>query len=101
MHFENYNTKSQRDNFCEKWNLKNPFTKNLENKSIRYKYKCLQPDLAFCFSDEPDLDKKEPEKYSYLNRIVSYYNVKANIEIQKRAQKGFELFGKFFLNFWD
>jgi hypothetical protein len=51
--------------------------------------------------DEPDLDKKEPEKYSYTSRVVSYHNVKANIEIQKRAQKGFELFGKFFLNFWD
>jgi len=101
LHFENYSTESHRDSFCTKWNIKNPFTKNLENKSIQYKYKCLQPDLAFCISDDPDLDKKDPEKYSYTGRIVSYHNVKANIEIQKRAQKGFELFGKFFLNFWD
>ena len=101
LYFENYSTESQRDNFCKKWNLKNPFTKNLENKSIQYKYECLEPNLAFCISDAPDLDKKEPEKYSYTGRIVSYHNVKANIEIQERAQKGFELFGKFFLNFWD
>ena len=43
----------------------------------------------------------EPEKYSYLRRIVRYHNVNANIEIQKRASKGFELFGKHFLDLWD
>jgi len=101
LHFKDYSTESQRDNFCKKWNIKNPFTKNLENKFIHYKYKCLEPDLAFCISDKPDLDKKEPEKYSYTGRVVSYYNVKVHHEIQERAQRGFELFGKFFLSFWD
>jgi hypothetical protein len=52
-------------------------------------------------SDEMDIDEKEPEKYKYLRRVVRYYNSKYDIEIGKRAMKGFELFGKYFSNLWD
>jgi len=100
LHYNDRDTK-QIAKFCKKWDIKNPYEKNIENKCVRYEYKCLEPDLATCTSDEPDLDVKEPDKYVYLHRDVHYYNVKHDIEIGERAQKGFELFGKFFLNLWD
>ena len=101
LDYENYKDEEQRDKFCKKWNMKNPYEKNIENKSIHYEYKCLERGLAFCTSDETDLDVKEPEKYIYLRREVRYYNSKSDIEIYERAMKGFELFGKFFPNLWD
>jgi len=99
LDYENY--KEQRDKFCKKWNIKNPYEKKIENKSIHYEYKCLEPGLASCTSDEADLDVKEPEKYKYLRRAVRYYNSKSDIEMGERAMKGFELFGKYFSDLWD
>jgi transposase-like protein len=62
----------------------------------------LESSYAGCTSDDPELEKKEPEKYLFLRRYVHYYDVKYDTEIiAQRAQKGFELFGKYFLNLWD
>jgi hypothetical protein len=96
-----YQDKFQVDEFCKKWNVKNPHEKCIENKSIHYEYKCLEPNLAFSMSDEMDLDVKEPEKYQYKRRVVQYYNTKLEREMEERATKGFELFGKYFLSLWD
>ncbi|GHV76571.1 hypothetical protein AGMMS49942_13920 [Spirochaetia bacterium] len=102
IEYDDYRDEKRRDAFCKKWGLKNPHTKCLENKSIDYIYDCLEPDLATCMSDEPDLDTKEPLKYRFLRRRVTYYNVKYEHEvIGVRAQAGFEAFGKYFQNLWD
>jgi hypothetical protein len=101
LNYQNYKDEEQRDKFCKKWNIKNPYEKNIENKSIHYEYKCLERGLASCISDEMDIDVKEPEKYIYLRRVVRYYNSKYAIEIGERAMKGLELFGKYFSNLWD
>jgi hypothetical protein len=102
IYYENYRNEKQRDKFCKKWNIKNPHEKRIENKKVDYVYKSLEPGFAGCISDDPELDKKEPEKYRFLRRNVHYYNVKYDTEvISKRAQKGFELFGKYFSNLWD
>jgi len=101
LDYDNYRDKGQIDKFCKKWNMKNPYDKKVENKSIHYEYKCLEPGLASCMSDEMDIDEKEPEKYKYLRRVVRYYNSKYDREIGERAMKGFELFGKYFSNLWD
>ena len=101
LNYQNYKDDEQRDKFCKKWNMNNPYDKKVENKSIHYEYKCLKPGLASCISDEMDIDEKEPEKYKYLRRVVRYYNSKHDREIGERAMKGFELFGKYFSNLWD
>jgi hypothetical protein len=98
LHFDEYKDRTQQDKFCKKWNIKNPYEKNLENKTIHYVYEMQD---GTCIAHEPDLDEKEPEKYRYKRRTVGYHNVNAVIEIQERAQKGFELFGKYFMSFWD
>lgn len=98
LYFDEYKTESQCDDFCKKWNIKNPYAKTLENKSIDYVYEMSD---GTCFSHEPDLDGKEPEKYRFARRTVSYHNVKTVFELQERARKGFELFGKHFMSFWD
>jgi hypothetical protein len=99
LHFDEYKNRIQKDNFCKKWNIKNPYEKNLENKTIHYVYD--MQDGGSCISDESDLDEKEPEKYRFTRRTVGYHNVNTVIEMQERARKGFELFGKYFMNFWD
>lgn len=58
--------------FYKKWNLEDPHAKIDSNKSESF------------FSDEP-----------------FYYNVELAIEYSERAQKGFELLGKYILNIWD
>jgi len=99
LHFDEYKDRTQQGNFCKKWNIKNPYEKNLENKTIHYVYD--MQDGSTCIAHEPDLDVKEPEKYRYKRRTVGYHNVNTVIEIQERARKGFELFGKYFMSFWD
>jgi hypothetical protein len=102
LHYENYDNEKQRGNFCKKWGIRNPHEKRIENKTIDYAYKCLEPGLAGCISGDPELDKKEPEKYLFLRRQVHYYDVKYDVEvITQRARKGFELFGKHFLDLGD
>jgi hypothetical protein len=102
IYYKNYNNEKQRDNFCKRWGIKNPHEKRIENKHIDYIYKGLEPGFAGCASDDPELDKKKPEKYLFLRRYVRYYDTKYDIEIiSPRAQKGFELFGKYFSDFWD
>jgi hypothetical protein len=95
----------QCDKFYKKWGIKNPYEKSLENKSIKYVYK----DVKYGgrrFSNNPELDKEEPEEYRYLDRIVSYNSDAMNRpeyvrEIERRAQKGLELFGKYFCDLYD
>jgi hypothetical protein len=102
IYYKNSNNEKQRDKFCKQWGIKNPHEKRIENKYIDYIYKSLEPGFAGCASDDPELDKKEPEKYLFLRRCVRYYDAKYDIEIiSPRAQKGFELFGKHFSNLWD
>ncbi|MDR1007433.1 MAG: hypothetical protein LBL65_02560 [Campylobacteraceae bacterium] len=102
IYYENYNDEKQRDKFCKKWGIKNPYEKNLENKRINYVYNNLESGFAECISDDSELDKKGSEKYLFLRRYVYYHDVKYDTEIiAGRAQKGFELFGKYFLNLWD
>jgi hypothetical protein len=102
VYYECCEDEKQRDKFCKKWNIKNPHKKKLENKHIYYEYKSLEPEFARCTSDDSELDKKEPEKYLFLRRCVHYYDSKYDVEvIEKRARKGFELFGKYFLDLWD
>jgi hypothetical protein len=102
IYYENYSNEKQRDSFCRKWDMRNPHEKKLENKRVHYGYKSLEPYIAGCVSGDPELDKKEPGKYVFLRRNVYYYDVQYDTEIiARRAQKGFELFGRYFLNLWD
>ncbi|MDR2081282.1 MAG: hypothetical protein LBP54_05290 [Campylobacteraceae bacterium] len=102
IYYEDYKNIKQRDNFCKKWGMKNPHEKRLENKKVDYVYKMIDPYFVECISDDSEMDKKEPKRYQFLYRRIHYYNAKYDIHIiNKRAQKGFELFGKYFLNLWD
>jgi hypothetical protein len=102
LEYDNWKSAECRDAFCEKWGLRNPHEKSLENKRVDYVYDCLEPGLAECISEDPNLDQKEPEKYRYKKRQVHYYDAYYDAEvIGKRAQAGFEAFGKYFRNFWD
>ncbi|MDR0909058.1 MAG: hypothetical protein LBM77_04765 [Spirochaetaceae bacterium] len=95
LHYEDYKTDKQRDDFCKKWGLKNPHAHVPENKSVNYYYKSSEPGIACMMCDESDRDKKEPDKYTFLCREVHYFNVRYESDvIWKRAKASRELFGK-------
>jgi hypothetical protein len=108
----------QQDDFYKRWCYKNPHAKIPENRSVSYVYNMTDKyreeqeakspftkpfgGLASeCTSDEPDLHIKEPDHYELVGESVHYYDVKYEMEISRRAQKGFELFGRFFTSLWD
>ncbi len=68
---EMFNKKSEA--FYKRWNLEDPHEEKEENKTKSF----IDSDKNF------------------------YYNTKLAIEYSKRAEKGFELFGKRFQNLWD
>jgi len=80
LHFDEYKDRTQQGNFCEKWNIKNPYEKKLENKTIHYVYE--MQDGCTCIAHEPDLDEKEPKKYRFTRRTVGYHNVRFVLEIK-------------------
>jgi hypothetical protein len=91
---------TQMSAFCKKLNIKNPHEKSLENKTVSYNYECKEPPFSSLRTSEMDLDIKEPEKYVFNGRVVRYYDVKLEIEIEERARKGFAYFGTYFLDLW-
>jgi len=54
-----------------------------------------------CLSGESDLHIKEPENYTFIREYIHYCDTHYIVEIEKRAQEGFKLFGEYFTNFWD
>lgn len=69
--------KKQEKKFYERWNLESPFEKKEENKHV---------------SNLPFLNDGDRVFYHNFDLEREYYN---------RAQKGAELFGKYFLSLWD
>lgn len=69
--------KKKEKKFYERWNLENPFEEKEENKYIS----------SIVFLNDKD--------------GVFYHNFELEQEYYKRAQKGAELFGKYFTSLWD
>lgn len=69
--------KKQEKKFYKRWNLENPFEEKEENKHI--------------------------SSIDFLNdgERVFYHNFELEQKYYKRAQKGAELFGKYFTSLWD
>jgi hypothetical protein len=87
-------------NFYKRWRLKNPREEIEENLSISYWYDL--PDGGGMMTGEPLSEEEMKEKgYIFRKQDSIYYNVQLEHEYSKRAQKGFELFGKYFMNLWD
>jgi len=104
--------------FFEKYGYKNPYAETEENKSVSYVYNMSEkyineqceksPALKEhgglaprCMSHECDLHIKEPENYTLLGQDIHYCDTHYIMEIGKRAEEGFRLFGEYFTNFWD
>jgi len=110
-------TDKRAKKFFEKYGYKNPYAETEENKSVFYIYHMSEkyineqvekdPDLKNgglapeCLSGECDLHIKEPENYSLKGEHIHYCDTHYIMEIEKRAQEGFRLFGMYFTNFWD
>jgi len=69
---DTFSKKQQK--FFDKWGLVNPYRKTEDNKRI-----------SNLFGTE----------------VILYHDLELEIEYYKRAQRGFELFGKYFMNLWD
>jgi len=88
------------NNFYEKWNLEDPHKEVEKNKLYSYWYDL--PDGG-ALSTATELSKEEREKRGaiFKNKSFIHFDIKKHMEYGERAQKGFELFGKHFMSFWD
>ena len=98
LYHEGYNRKEikLKDAFYKKYNYLDPHRETDDNLTWGYNY--LTPDGNHCYTSENNLEEKG---YKMLSKSKSYYDSKlARVQVD-RAQKGIELFGKYFMNLWD
>ncbi len=82
--------------FYEKWGLKDPREKIPENLASLKWYKNKDTGMGIISDGENITDEWQFEKEDKF-----YHNAELEREYSQRAQKGFELFGKYFYNLWD
>lgn len=86
--------------FYEKWDLENPEEEVEENLVFHYWYDL--PDGHVMMTGEKLSPEEEKEKNARFSRKDSmYYNISLEHTYAERAQKGFEAFGKYFMDLWD
>lgn len=90
----------KRDKMLNKYGLKYPHEKTLENKKIHYVYRFGEGEDTHIMSSHLPPDKKK-EKYTYLGEDVSYYNFDLEREYYERVERGMKLFAKYYLSLWD
>ncbi len=83
--------------FYEKYGYKDPYRETDDNLTWGYTYKTK--DGNHCSSNESNLEEKEG--YTLIGKYKSYHDMNTLREVGIRAKKGFELFGKYFMNLWD
>lgn len=83
--------------FYEKYGYKDPYRETDDNLTWGYNYKTK--DGNHCSSNESDLEEKSG--YTIIGKHKSYHDMDLLREVSMRAKKGFELFGKYFMNLWD
>lgn len=88
------------DDFYKRWELDNPHEEIEENLNISYWYS-LPGGGALSTSEELSQEELDKRGATFKNTRKFYFNVKKHMEYAERAQKGFELFGKHFMSFWD
>lgn len=83
--------------FYEKYGYKDPYRETDDNLTWGYSYRTKNGN--YCTSSESDLDEKN--EYTVIGKYKSYHDMDLLREVAIRARKGFELFGKYFMNLWD
>lgn len=76
--FYHWDGEIKETDFLKKYNLEDPYEKKPENKV--------------------EMDDNWPD---FLRDEDYYHNLELHREYHRRAEKGLELFGKFFMNLWD
>lgn len=88
--------------FRKKYNLPDPHAETDENMSWHYACKDKKNGMHMtCGPKTPDELEELKEKYEIIGKYKSFYNHDESIKQLERAQKGMELFGKYFWNLWD
>ena len=86
--------------FYKRWGIKDPREEIEENLNHSYWYK--SEDGHTIMTGEPISKEEMKEKgYTFEKKDSMYYNVHLEHEHAMRAQKGFKLFGEYFMNLWD
>lgn len=91
--------------FFEKYGYKDPFRETEDNLSWSYLYKSKNGSSMSCNEDDyRKIKEGKNDKYKdweLVGKFPSYFDPEASRKQAVRAQKGFELFGKYFQNLWD
>lgn len=102
LYFESWD-KKKKQIFIDKYKLPDLEAKIPENLHISYEYSGAEDSEASYISSGEKLSSEEQaeKKYTFLGEDRFYHNYTLEEELQKRASKGFELFGKYFRSLWD
>jgi hypothetical protein len=87
----------KQEKFYKKYGYKDPYRKTDDNLTWGYNYKTKEGHS--CFAGESDLEEKKG--YILIGKHKIYHDMDVLKEVGIRAIKGFELFGKYFMNLWD
>jgi len=88
--------KKQKE-FYEKYGYKDPYRKTDDNLTWGYSYTTEKG--YRCSSSDPNLE--EEKGYTMIGKYKSYHDMDLLREVALRTRKGFELFGKYYMNLWD
>ncbi|MDC7239212.1 MAG: hypothetical protein PQJ50_02510 [Spirochaetales bacterium] len=104
-HLYSDGTDKQRDSFFRRWSLSDPYRETEENLSWSYIYDTEDRSRMFCGRERHDEIQRDSEGlyggYHILGKSRTYINSEEVRILAERAQKGMELFGKFYWNIWD
>lgn len=88
------------DGFYKRWNIENPYEEKEEN--LRFSYQYNLENGRMISTSEPLSDEEIKKRGATLNNLRKYHlNYELLNEHEKRAQRGFELFGKYLTTMWD
>lgn len=82
--------------FYKKRNIKDPYRKTKDNLQYCKTYQLENDRVSMSFDKDP-----EPKLPNLIEIKKHYQDTKLVMKYHKKAQEGFELFGKYLNNLWD
>jgi hypothetical protein len=91
----------KEEQFYEKYGYKYPYRETDDNLAWSYNYVDNSNNSIMCTSELLDTTLDKNKNYTVLSKERFYYDSDVQNEVAKRANKGIEYFGKYFMNLWD
>jgi hypothetical protein len=97
LYSDNFDKSSKA--FYTRYGYKDPYRETEDNLSWGFSY--VRIDGTHCMCGEQDLVNLDPKDIKYIRKSKTYVDYNLIRTIGDRAQKGFELFGKYYMSLGD